>query len=41
MWYLWKASDVSVESFKNKGAAKKVTKASRGKKKAVKIDDEE
>lgn len=39
MWYLWKASDVSVESFKNESASKKVTKTSRGKKKAV--EDEE
>lgn len=39
MWYLWKASDVSVESFKNEGAAKKVVKASKGKKKAAKAKE--
>lgn len=26
MWYLWKASDVNVESFKNENAAKKTAK---------------
>lgn len=39
MWYLWKASDVSVESLKSKSAAKKITKTPKGKKKAV--EDEE
>lgn len=39
MWYLWKASDVSVESFKDESAAKKVAKASRGKKKAVEAEE--